>query len=84
MAEQTHEPLRKSEIKWWWPVLVLIFAMATAWGSLRLEVTTCSARVDALESHRDEANVDRILIESRLTRMETKLDSILEAIVETH
>jgi len=58
--------------------------MATAWGSLRLEVTTCSARVDALEAHRDEATVDRILIESRLTRMETKLDSILEAIMETH
>jgi hypothetical protein len=84
MAEQTHEPLRKSEINWWWRILVIIFAVAAAWGSLRLEVTTCSARVDALESYRDEANVDRILIESRLTRMETKLDSILEAIVETH
>ena len=78
------DPLRKSEIKWWWPVLILSASFAAMWGSLRYEVTTCSVRVDALETKQDQATVDRILIESRLTRIETKLDSIIATLIETH
>lgn len=84
MSERTQDPLKKSEIKWWWPVLILAASFAAMWGALRYEVTTCSVEIDAIQAKQDQTTVDRILIESRLTRIETKLDSILQALVETH
>jgi len=74
------EPLRKTEIKWWWPILVLVLALGTAWGSIQVKVQACEIKIDAIEATQHLADADRLIIESRLTRIETKLDSIIEMV----
>ena len=71
------EPLRKTEIKWWWPILVLVLAIGTAWGSIQVKVQACETKIADVEVKQRSAEVDRLVIETRLTRIETKLDSII-------
>ncbi len=78
MVERAQDGLKKSEIKWWWPVIILVASLAAMWGSLRYETTTLSTRVAEIEQEQKESADDRLLLESRLTRIETKLDNLIE------
>ena len=78
MVERAQDELKKSEIKWWWPVIILVASLAAMWGSLRYETTTLSTRVAEIEQEQKESADDRLLLESRLTRIETKIDNLIE------
>ena len=76
MADKA-QSLSKTEIKWWWPVLIIMLSVGIAWGSLKVTVSANEARLSSCEARQTESTVDRIMIEQRLTRIETKLDSVL-------
>lgn len=76
--------LRKGEVKWWLGIIALLISIAVAWGSQRMEITTCTNRVAAMEIKYEQSTADRLILETRLTRIETKLDNLLALLGEQH
>ncbi len=63
----------REELKYWIPIIVLIVSMAVSWGVQQQKIDMLCDEVTTLKQTVRETSLDRLALETRLSRIESDL-----------